>query len=222
MATQVALHRADLTTLTGLASTGLVTAMRGVPEGDAAGFRDALQVTLDDLVALFAPAAASLGADWYDELREEAEVRGRFQAIVADLPDAGRTQALAGWAVEPLFGATPDVAAVLTRADGGLQRIILDADRNTIARSAVADPQALGWQRVGSGACAFCRMLIGRGAVYSEATVQFASHDNCRCSAVPAFGGQPLPVKPYTPTSRNITEADRARVREYLRNHPEL
>jgi hypothetical protein len=222
MATQVALHRAGLTTLTGLASAGLVTAMRGVPEDDATGFRDALQVALEDLVALFAPAAASLGADWYDDLREAAEVKGRFQAIVADLPDAGRIEALAGWAVEPLFGATPDVAAVLSRADGGLQRIILDSDRNTVAGSAVADPGAAGWQRVGSGACAFCRMLIGRGAVYSEATVQFASHDRCRCSAVPAFGGQALPVKPYTPTSRNITEADRARVRAYLRNHPEL
>jgi hypothetical protein len=62
-------------------------------------------------------------------------------------------------------------------------------------------------------------MLIARGAVYTEVTADFASHDHCNCSAVPAFGGQPLAVKPYTPSSKNITDADRARVREYLRTH---
>jgi hypothetical protein len=67
--------------------------------------------------------------------------------------------------------------------------------------SAVADPGASGWQRTGSGtSCTFCRMLIGRGGVYSEATADFASHDHCNCSATPAWVDQPRPVKPYTPS----------------------
>jgi len=143
--------------------------------------------TLPRLVAIYGSAAASLGADWYDYLREEAAVRGRFQAIVAELPDGGRTNALAGWAVGPLFGANPDAAASLGMASGGLQRIIFDADRQTVMQSSVQDRAARGWQREGNGECDFCSMLIGRGAVYTEATADFESHDRCRCIGVPAF-----------------------------------
>ena len=37
--------------------------------------------------------------------------------------------------------------------------------------------------------------------------------------AVPAFKGEPRPVKPFTPSARGSTDADRARVHEYLRTH---
>ena len=53
--------------------------------------------------------------------------------------------------------------------------------------SSTTDPKARGWQRVGVGECDFCSMLIGRGAVYSEATADFLSHDHCHCYAEPAF-----------------------------------
>lgn len=40
------------------------------------------------------------------------------------------------------------------------------------------------WQRVMVGkSCAFCALLVSRGAVYSEKTVTFKSHANCDCSA---------------------------------------
>src|SRR5690606_3304621 len=108
---------------------------------------------------------------------------------------------------------------MLTLVAGGVSRIIADADRGSITRSSIEDPASDGWQRQGAGSCAFCAMLIGRGAVYSEATADFASHDHCRCSAVPAWSGQPRPVKPFTPSTRHATDADRRRVREYLRSH---
>ena len=214
------LHRADLSRVAGQAEADLLAGMRGFASSDASVFQGGLEALLSELIAGYGAAAAALGADWYDELREEAEVAGRFLSIVSDLPDAGRAQSLAGWAVEPLFGADPDPGAALQRASGGLQRIIFNADRQSVTASAVADPQAQGWQRTGSGECAFCRMLIGRGAVYSEATADFASHDHCRCVAVPAFGGQPLPVRPFTPSDRGTSERDRARVRAWLRQHP--
>ena len=65
------------------------------------------------------------------------------------------------------------------------------------ARSTLADPKADGWQRTGVGECKFCEMLIGRGAVYTEATGDFGAHDDCHCSAVPAFKGRPRQVEPY-------------------------
>jgi hypothetical protein len=178
-------HRADLAELARLAEGDLSVLFRDV--SDASRVKTSLVDMLPQLVTMYGSAAASLGADWYDELRAQAEVRGRFQAIVAELPDVGRTAALAGWSVGPLFGAAPDAPAALSMASGGLQRIIFNADRETVAGSAIADPKARGWQREGVGECDFCAMLIGRGAVYSEASVQFDSHDRCRCIGVPVF-----------------------------------
>lgn len=178
-------HRADLAELARLAEGDLSVVFRNVSKADRV--RESLMDVLPRLVAVYAAAAASLAADWYDDLREEAEARGRFQAIVADLPDVGRTDALAGWAVGPLFGAAPDARAALGMASGGLQRIIFNADRDTVRVSSIQDPGARGWQREGAGECDFCRILIDRGAVYTEATVDFESHDRCGCVGVPAF-----------------------------------
>jgi hypothetical protein len=116
-----------------------------------------------------------------------------------------------------MFGAEPDLARARTLVDGGVQLRIANSSRDTITESAIADPDAQGWQRESSGGCPFCDMLASRGEVYSEESADFAAHDNCECVAVPAFVGEPKPVKEYTPTNRNITDADRARVREYIR-----
>jgi hypothetical protein len=185
--------------------------------------RDLLLEALPALVDQYGSAAASLAADWYDEIRDAAGLRSRFRAIPAELPDRGRTDALARWAMSPLFAEAARAGAeeaAFSLAFGGLQRIISNASRETVAGSAIADPAADGWQRVGYGDnCEFCTMLIDRGTVYGEATADFASHDNCNCAAMPAFGGRERPVKPYERTRRRISDADRARVREYLRTH---
>lgn len=214
-----AAHRAELKLLTGLASRDLSLIWKRFNLADAAGVRDGLAAILPDLVAMYGAAAATLGADWYDEVRAAADVDGRFTAVAATLPDVGRTDALAGWAVAPLFSATPDPVSALTLVTGGLQRIVADADRQSVMLSSIRDPAAHGWQRVAAGGCAFCSMLAGRGTVYAESSASFASHDHCHCHAAPAFRGEARPVKAYTPSTRNSTEADRARVREYLRTH---
>lgn len=187
MPTLTAAHRRDLAELTGLAQKDLTLIWARFNTAEIA--RDGLMEVLPRLVSIYGSAAATLGADWYDEMRDAAAVKGRFRAIPAELPDQGRTDALARWGVTPLFSATPDFASSLTLVSGGLQRIIFNADRESVTRSSVADPKASGWQRVGSGAsCEFCSMLLGRGAVYSEATADFLSHDHCNCGAEPVFG----------------------------------
>lgn len=185
---------------------------------DAVIAREALRDVLPALVDTYGAAAATLAADWYDDLRDKTGVRGAFTAIPVELGDSG-ADALAVWGVDPLFRPEPDWDAAKTLIAGGLQRRIANAARLTVAGSSVADPGADGWQRTGTGSCAFCAMLIGRGAVYSEASADFASHDHCNCAAVPAFRGAPRPVKPFTPSKRAHSDADRARVREYLRTH---
>jgi len=210
-------YRADLDVLQAEANNELAEMLTQVGTVDAA--RELLADELPQLVALYGSAAGALAADWYEEARSEASIAGRFRALVADLPDLGRTDSLANWATAPTTTGPTDLPTALIRVQGGVQRIVADVGRQTISESAVADPQARGWQRVGAGECDFCSMLIARGVVYTRGSVDFGSHDHCKCAAVPAWDGQPVPVKPYTPTGRRISDADRARVRRWLAEH---
>jgi hypothetical protein len=176
--------RSAVSGLTVLADNDLAALWRQV--SDAVQARDALQDVLPSLVDTYGAAAATLAADWYDELRDKLGVAGRFTAIPAAIDDPG-ADVLARWGVAPLFGADPDWSAAQTLIAGGLQRRIANAARLTVTGSSVSDPKARGWRRVGSGGCDFCSMLLGRGAVYSEATADFAAHDHCRCGAEPVF-----------------------------------
>lgn len=213
MATPQALRTA-VTDLAVLAGNDLDALWRQVSTPDEA--REALEDVLPALVNTYGLASATISADWYDDARDMVEARGRFSAIPAELGDTGGG-ILARWAVGPLFAAEPDWRRAKVLVEGGMQLRIANASRYTVAGSSIADPAADGWQRQGAGSCAFCAMLIGRGAVYSESGADFAAHDHCHCSAVPAFKGEPRPVKPYTPSKRKASNADRARVREYLR-----
>ncbi len=218
-AAQALRHRRDRDDLVDIALRDVGLLFRQFDTAEA--LREALMDLLPQLYAIYGAAVATLSADWYDDIREADEVRGRFTAIPAELKTDAGTDELARWGIGPLFQPEPDPASARSLVEGGLQRRIADVSRQTIMGSSIADPAAVGWQRVGQGGCTsgFCDMLIGRGAVYSEATADFAAHDHCRCSAVPAWGGQPQPVKPYTPSLRNVSDADRARAREYLRTH---
>jgi hypothetical protein len=192
---------------------------------NAAEAQVALNDVLPALIDTYGLAASALAAEWYDELRHKVGVKGSFTAITADIKDTG-THALVGWA-----GSTAtDLSSMQELVLGGMQRRIANFSRQTVMDSSVADPQARGWQRVGVGECknGFCDMLIARGAVYSEATADFAAHDHCKCSAIPAFGGEPRPVKPYTvsprrkidpETGKPVIDANYLRAKEWLANH---
>lgn len=183
--------------------------------------RAILDRTMPALIDHYGAAAATLAADWYDEARERLQVAGSFRAIPADIPDTG-SQSLLGWAIDQ----TNDLKVFETLTLGGYTRRIQQFGVKTITRSSIADPGAKGWQRTGLGSCSFCAMLIANGSVYSENAVDFAAHDHCNCSAVPAFGGQPKPVKPYKVSARRaigpdgkplpISAADRERVQAWI------
>lgn len=168
--------------------------------------RVALAEILPGIGLTYGDAAAALGAEWFETAREASGAPGSFAPVLAEQPDQGRWASLANWATEPMlrpdqrpnamlsWAARPSLkpkdvrATTLTRLDGGLQRSIAAQHRETIMRSSIADPAAKGWRRVGVGdSCDFCSMLLSRGAVYTEASVRFRSHDHCNCAAAPAW-----------------------------------
>ena len=174
----------------------------------------ALHDLLPGLADRYQLAGAALAADAYDDERDRLEIPGRFTAGPVDLPDGGH--ALAGWALD-LAKTASGLEALLS---GGMSKRIMQSGNQTIMDSAIADPQSGGWQRQARGSgCYFCRMLAGRGAVYTEATADFASHDHCHCVAVSAWSGHPRPVKPYTPSPRNVSAADKRRAERWIEDH---
>lgn len=172
-----------------------------------------------DRLATWSEAAMAAAADWYDELRESAEVAGRFAAIVEPIEDLG-AHALAGWASEPLKLPEPDVLSARSRLEDGFQKRLANSANYTITGSAQEDPKARGYmRRTRPGACKFCIMVASRGAVYTAQSARFACHGHCYCEAVPAWGGQALPVRPYKPSDRPQTPEDRARVRQWIKDN---
>jgi hypothetical protein len=148
--------------------------------------RDQLLEFIPLLVSQYGEVAASFAADWYDEMRDAADVPGRFRATEQASPYEDATEGLVRRAAGALFTETPaDALLTLTTSAG---KYALAAGRETVARATDRDPQASGWQRVTrSGSCRFCRMLAQRGAVYKESSAFFASHGDCNCAAVPSW-----------------------------------
>lgn len=185
--------------------------------GDARDAKEALMDLLPDVVETYGLASSSLAADFYDDLRDDRGVGGRFSAIVPEIPPAG-SQELVAWAL----GSATDSQSFQSLVLGGVQKRVANGARNTITASSIADPHSQGWMRIGVGGCDFCAMLISRGAVYSEASVDFAAHDWDKCDAAPAF--DPEQVKSvrdeYVPSARRRSEATKAtdneRVREWI------
>lgn len=216
----VAAHKKALIDLATLTDRDLLRIWRMVSGSSADDIRDALLEMLPAVGAEYSDMAASIGADFYEDVRDEAVARGSFVAEPAPAPGTARFEALARWGVDPLYSLVPDEALTFIQIAGGLQRIVADQARQTVEFNSLHDPAAYGWRRVtSSGACKFCRMLAGRGEVYSKGTVRFASHDNCGCAAAPAFdSARPITVDQYAASKRRQSDADKARVRAFMAN----
>ena len=180
-------QRAALRAVTGGAERRLASVWRMLDTSDVPAMIDGLNDLLPAVGDEFGSAAAALAADYYEDVRLEKGARGRYDVDVAEPVELARWRALAAWGTKPLYGSIPNVAAALMLIQGGLQRSVANQYRDTIRTNSVRDKSARGWQRVGTGRCDFCRELLGRSAVYTEAAADFDSHDHCGCSAKPVF-----------------------------------
>jgi len=175
--------RAALSLVTGAAveaSLDLYHRLNGSPEQVRADLLDTVPALIDQ----YGTASATLGADAYDDAREQVGL-GAYstQLIIADRTETIRN-AIA-WAAHPLFDG---VGSVESRLTGVVQPEVARPFRDTVIGNRRTDPDCVGWQRIAKGdACRFCLMLAGRGSVYKEATVNFAAHPHCDCTVQPVF-----------------------------------
>lgn len=87
-------------------------------------------------------------------------------------------------------GVEPEVAVklMLKSIEGSLYRHIFNGSRETIAATVRNSGTVAGWRRTSLGVpCAFCAMLVSRGAVYTKNSVHFQAHDNDKCVPEPLY-----------------------------------
>ena len=209
--------RAALTLVTGAAAAAverLIGSLTGSPESQRADLLD----SVPDVIGYYVLGSSALAADFYDDERERAGARGRFTAEPVVPDRAERIARAIAWASEPLF--EPSDTTTLERLAPVVQLETARGYRDTITTNRERDPEAVGWRRIARGdGCRMCRMLADRGAVYKHNTARFASHTSCHCTAAPVFSGQDgdeANVMQYVASQRRKSDADRARLREYL------
>lgn len=154
---------------------------------------DAVKLDLFDyipaLVAQYGDVAATVAADWYEEMRDAAGVGGSFRAPLAPSIPVEQVNGRIGYATRPMGPLFAGDSATLTAFLSMMtNEYVLQPGRDTIMQAAHKDNAA--YARVPEpGACDFCLMLASRGFVYSKDTagdsVKF--HGKCRCNVMPSW-----------------------------------
>ena len=141
------------------------------------------------LVSEYGDVAASVAADWYDELRASEGVPGSFRAPLASSVPAAQVSDRLGFATRasgPLW--LGDSATVTNFLSMMTNEYVLQPGRDTVMQAAHKDKAA--YARIPEpGACKFCLMLASRGFVYSKSTAGQSKkfHGKCRCNAMPVW-----------------------------------
>lgn len=163
-ASEVAGYRTAIDDLAILAITDLNNALVALDGVDPRTVRNTLIAAFPELIGPYIVASGELTATWYEDLRRAA-LGGTFYATATTEVVPAQVNALVRWGVRPLFGQSDSTA--LSLIGGGIQKMIAGAGRNTIDANARQDVASTSWARVARpGACEFCTMLAGRGAVY--------------------------------------------------------
>lgn len=155
----------------------VVAAFRGVPAVDLAGVWPDAQPKVRDAILGAQRGAIGATETYLTDLAGSAVLVDAtpWDGRIGDkpltdwlevTPGAHRARLAGGMTASEAAAATAGFLA--SRAEGEAHRVA----REAVAVTAARDPRFVGWARVAEpGACAFCRMLATRGAVYTEETV---------------------------------------------------
>ncbi|MBD9721986.1 hypothetical protein PV755_09610 [Streptomyces caniscabiei] len=179
------------------------------------------------IVDQYAQTSAALGAEFYDAQRTAAGVPGSFTVPVTDPPPPEQTEASLRWAVRDIWERESEQATEAQqqplavrlkqaekKAEAVAQKLVADTGRSTVVEAVRQDPQATAWARSAAlGACAFCKLIAGRGSVFKQDTVRFRAHDGCHCGVIPVFRGQQFEPSPQAREWARLYQ-------EYAAGHP--
>jgi hypothetical protein len=179
----------------------LVEALRSLEQPEDLDLPPEYLALVVALVNHYSLAAIGESADYYEAMRELADVLAPFRTPVVDPPaDAVVAAAiLAALSQADLAPGEADIdiaAQVQNLIEGITQTLVMEAGRDEVWTAIENDVAAKGWARVTRpGACAFCRMLATRGPVYkTERSASFQAHTagphgggDCQCGVEPLF-----------------------------------
>jgi hypothetical protein len=152
----------------------------------------ALASRLATLVQANRRTSAGVAAQYLRTFRREAGVRGNPRIVIPkpvpaeQLAISLRVSSLIAVKNATAAGVASDVAMgnALTLTKGAMTRLVLDAGRETVRATTIAEKA--GWVRVGNGECDWCQQYLDGEIHYAEG-YDFAAHDNCGCTAEPAY-----------------------------------
>lgn len=154
------LMRNQLDQVNAMAMQDLIAIVRRAQELDPWSGREYLTEAFEALVSTYGGAAGELTAAWWDEIMAE-EI---YFAQPASLPSYEQLRREVAWGVAQNPGQRSDV---LSRMALLTQKHIFGAHRNTVDLNALNTK--VGYARYAQpDACAFCRILASRGAVYGS------------------------------------------------------
>ncbi|MFD9069152.1 VG15 protein [Streptomyces lasiicapitis] len=197
------------------------------------------------IVTRYSDVSATLAADFYDGERDAAGVVGPFMVPfmvpLADPPPDEQTSNSLRWATKDLWPRREGEAtaaqlepldvrfeAAMAKADGAVDRLVLNTGRSTVTQAVRRDQGAVAYARAAAlGACSFCKLMAARGATYKDldsvgrvansgfigedSVIKF--HNFCRCQPIPVFRGQRFELSPHA--------AEWGRLyREHAQGHP--
>jgi hypothetical protein len=178
-----------------LAQADLLTFWATLDPQDAVATSAALQVFMPELMNQYGDVAATVAANFFDDIREAANVKRAYRAVLSEPLPAEQIQASTRAVIQPLFGVS-DPEQALSNLNDVTDRLVKQAGRNTVELNVAKDPVKARYARVPTGAktCAFCLALASRGAVYlSKTSAAHGYHGDCDCVPTPMWDGDEYP-----------------------------
>lgn len=149
-----------------------------------------MRLAMPAIAETYSGAAEVLALDYYDRSRALApDPRSNYAAQVARYDFSTEISSAIGYSVARLTKDSPQ-SNVLSILAGSMQRVVANADRETISFNIAQDPDGTTYERIPqSDACAFCLTMAAVAEVQTENYFD-SYHDFCRCVTMPVFEGQ--------------------------------
>lgn len=180
-----------------LAQQDAAATLRSVDVANLRAGTPGLRAAVGEVIYGYGFGLAAVAADWYSDARAESPAIGRFVPVPRVPLTDDDLASLVGWSLGPLYDEHPDMRLAIARLDGGVQRTVTNAARETIIENTRRDPVRPSYYRGASAnCCAFCAMLTTR--VYTRrASADFSAHDHDRCFPVAVWPGEGVALPPY-------------------------